>query len=186
MATLIPGCTSPSSCILLFSSSFTREKTSASSPSPRGLHSAGGRGPAGLSMPFCWGRVGGCSHSAPSTERGCQGQGKNENYTLVSAALWVSKGRRKCSSAQRKKGVAFNGTATLKADFSSQRKSEDNGLALRKRSTFPRASAAAAAKSLQLCPTLCDPIDGSPPGPAVPGILQARTLEWVAISSSNA
>ena len=43
-----------------------------------------------------------------------------------------------------------------------------------------------AAKSLQLCPTLCDPIDGSPPGPAVPGILQARTLEWVAISSSNA
>ena len=46
--------------------------------------------------------------------------------------------------------------------------------------------AAAAAKSLQLCPTPCDPIDGSPPGPAVPGILQARTLEWVAISSSNA
>ena len=45
---------------------------------------------------------------------------------------------------------------------------------------------AAAAKSLQSCPTLCDPIDGIPPGPAVPGILQARTLEWVAISSSNA
>ena len=41
---------------------------------------------------------------------------------------------------------------------------------------------AAAAKSLQLCPTLCDPTDGSPPGSAVPGILQARTLEWVAIS----
>ena len=41
--------------------------------------------------------------------------------------------------------------------------------------------AAAAAKSLQSCPTLCDPIDGSPPGPAVPGILQARTLEWVAM-----
>ena len=41
---------------------------------------------------------------------------------------------------------------------------------------------AAAAKSLQLCPTLCDPIDGSPPGSPVPGILQARTLEWVAIS----
>ena len=48
------------------------------------------------------------------------------------------------------------------------------------------AAAAAAAKSLQSCPTLCDPIDGSPPGPAVPGILQARTLEWVAISFSNA
>ena len=48
------------------------------------------------------------------------------------------------------------------------------------------ATAAAAAKSLQLCPTLCDPIDGSPPGSAVPGILQAITLEWVAISFSNA
>ena len=46
--------------------------------------------------------------------------------------------------------------------------------------------AAAAAKSLQSCPTLCDPIDGSPPGSLVPGILQARTLEWVAISFSNA
>ena len=46
--------------------------------------------------------------------------------------------------------------------------------------------ATAAAKSLQLCPTLCDPIDGSPPGSPIPGILQARTLEWVAISFSNA
>ena len=46
--------------------------------------------------------------------------------------------------------------------------------------------AAAAAKSLQLCPTLCDPRDGSPPGSSVPGILQARILEWVAISLSNA
>ena len=46
--------------------------------------------------------------------------------------------------------------------------------------------AAAAAKSLQSCPTLCDPIDGSPPGSPIPGILQARTLEWVAISFSNA
>ena len=48
------------------------------------------------------------------------------------------------------------------------------------------AAAAAAAKSLQSCPTPCNPIDGSPPGSAVPGILQARTLEWVAISFSNA
>ena len=47
-------------------------------------------------------------------------------------------------------------------------------------------AAAAAAKSLQSCPTLCDPIDGSPPGSPVPGILQARILEWVAISFSNA
>ena len=48
-------------------------------------------------------------------------------------------------------------------------------------SQFP----AAAAKSRQLCPTLCDPIDGSPPGSPIPGILQARTLEWVAISFSS-
>ena len=47
-------------------------------------------------------------------------------------------------------------------------------------------AAAAAAKSLQSCPTLCDPVDGSPPGSTVPGILQARTLEWVAIFFSNA
>ena len=47
------------------------------------------------------------------------------------------------------------------------------------------ASSAAAAKSLQLCRTLCDPMDGSPPGSPIPGILQARTLEWVAISFSN-
>ena len=47
-------------------------------------------------------------------------------------------------------------------------------------------AAAVAAKSLQSCPTLCDPIDSSPPGSAIPGILQARTLEWVAISFSNA
>ena len=46
--------------------------------------------------------------------------------------------------------------------------------------------AATAAKSLQSCPTLCDPIDGNPPGSPVPGILQARTLEWVALSFSNA
>ena len=48
-----------------------------------------------------------------------------------------------------------------------------------------KAATAAAAKLLQSCPTLCDPIDGSPPGSAVPGILQARILEWVAISFSR-
>ena len=51
---------------------------------------------------------------------------------------------------------------------------------------YKKLHAAAAAKLLQLCLTLCDPIDGSPPGSATPGILQARTLEWVAISFSNA
>ena len=56
----------------------------------------------------------------------------------------------------------------------------------RKAMTNLAAAAAAAAKSLQLCRTLCDRIDSSPPGSPVPGILQARTLEWVAISLSNA
>ena len=56
----------------------------------------------------------------------------------------------------------------------------------KKKPNFFLPAAAAAAKSLQSCPTLCDPIDGSPPGSPVPGILQARTLEWVAISFSNA
>ena len=49
----------------------------------------------------------------------------------------------------------------------------------------PHYTAAAAAKLLQSCPTLCDPIDGSPSGSPIPGILQATTLEWVAISFSN-
>ena len=49
-----------------------------------------------------------------------------------------------------------------------------------------KSAAAAAAKSPQSCPTLCDPRDGSPPGSAIPGTFQARTLEWVAISFSNA
>ena len=56
----------------------------------------------------------------------------------------------------------------------------------RKHFFFFLTAAAPAAKSLQSCPTLCDPIDGSPPGSPVPGILQARILEWAAISFSNA
>ena len=52
--------------------------------------------------------------------------------------------------------------------------------------TLDAAAAAAAAKSLQLCPTLCDPIDSSSPGSPIPGILQARSLDWVAISFFNA
>ena len=74
-----------------------------------------------------------------------------------------------------------------KLDISSQRKGFRG---LRPRYSFKvsnePAAAATAAKLLQSCPTLCDPIDGSPPGSPVPGILQARTLEWVAISFSNA
>ena len=55
-----------------------------------------------------------------------------------------------------------------------------------KLSLYAAAAAATPAKSLQSCPNLCDPIDGSPPGSPIPGILQARTLEWVSISFSNA
>ena len=61
-----------------------------------------------------------------------------------------------------------------------------SGLIWRGFSWYSLCPAAAAAKSLQSCLTLCDPIDGSPPGSPVPGILQAGTLEWVAISFSNA
>ena len=57
---------------------------------------------------------------------------------------------------------------------------------LKKPSILIKCKTAAAAKSLQSCLTLCDPIDGSLPGSSIPGILQARTLEWVAISFSNA
>ena len=75
------------------------------------------------------------------------------------------------------------------------RKSSSGGIDLRNRNNlsiviekaeYRGTAAAAAAKLLQSCPTLCDPIDSSPPGIPVPGILQARTLEWVAISFSNA
>ena len=64
--------------------------------------------------------------------------------------------------------------------------SAGSNLSLTRSCTTIRASLTATAKSLQSCPTLCDPIDGSPPGSPVPGILQARTLEWVAVSFSNA
>ena len=57
---------------------------------------------------------------------------------------------------------------------------------IKKKKDVKQYIAAAAAKSLQSCATLCDPIDGSPPGSPVPGIFQAVTLEWVAISFSNA
>ena len=70
---------------------------------------------------------------------------------------------------------SFDGNPILKDDFLSYNSYQDVW------PNFP-----AAAKPLQLCPNLCDPIEGSPPGSPVPGILQARTLEWVAISFSNA
>ena len=62
----------------------------------------------------------------------------------------------------------------------------DSGNIVQITTTKNVSAAAAAAKSLHLCPTLCDPIDSRPPGSPVPGVLKARTLEWVAISFSNA
>ena len=73
-------------------------------------------------------------------------------------------------------GSTFRGSEEMGGDWS-QSGDEVEGL---------NGNAAAAAKSLQSCPTLCDPIDGSPPGSSNPGILQARKLEWVAISFPNA
>ena len=63
---------------------------------------------------------------------------------------------------------------------------KDRALSTHCQAKMLTAAAAAAAKSLQAYPTLCDPIDSSPPASPIPGILQARTLEWVAISFSNA
>ena len=78
----------------------------------------------------------------------------------------------------------------MKEDWNNERKRKVEGIQeIRKsirRSYYLYQYAAAAAKLLQSCPTLCDPIDGSPPGSPAPGILQAITLEWVAISFSNA
>ena len=83
-----------------------------------------------------------------------------------------------CTRYASKFGKLSSGHGTGKGQFSFQSQ--------RKAMTKNVHATASASKSLQSCPTLCDPIDGSPPGSAVPGILQARTLEWVAISFSKA
>ena len=75
---------------------------------------------------------------------------------------------------------------TLKSNYTPILKNNNNNNKRKETHKIVNLYSPAASKSLQSCPTLCDPIDGSPPGPAVPGILQARTLEWVAISFSNA
>ena len=78
------------------------------------------------------------------------------------------------------------GSPTLQADALPSKPPGKPSLKLSLIKSINYTAAAAAAKSLQSCPTLCNPIDRSPPGSPVPGILQARTLEWVAISFSNA
>ena len=80
----------------------------------------------------------------------------------------------------------FSNTIVQKHQFFSAQLSSQSNSHIHMTTGKTIALTAAAAKSLQLCPTLCDPKDSSPPGSPVPGILQARTLEWVAISFSNA
>ena len=102
---------------------------------------------------------------------------KNVQTTVQSWSFHIL--ARLCSKSFK---IGFNSTQTEKFQMYklSLEKAEEPEIKL------PTSVAAAAAKSLQSCPTLCDPIDSSPPGSSVPGILQARTLEWVAISFSNA
>ena len=99
---------------------------------------------------------------------------------------WQSKARNRTSAgllqSQSHLFYVYNMVIWLKAGWPSQGPTSPH----LNRTKVQIVTAAAAAKTLQSCPTLCDPIDGSPPGSPVPGILQARTLEWVAISFSNA
>ena len=92
--------------------------------------------------------------------------------------FFLTKNKHKCATKQENKqypkSSSFPSLSSILASI----------LMLREHICMP--AAAAAAKSLQSCPILCDPIDGLLPGSSVPGILQARTLEWVAISFSNA
>ena len=106
--------------------------------------------------------------------RSCQTEREPSNREINAVAR---KSRRAVTALQ---AVALDGAVEL-----GWKKSKKGRWWEAEGSLFPTA-AATAAKSLQSCPTLCDPIDGSPPGSPVPGILQARTLEWVAISFSNA
>ena len=102
----------------------------------------------------------------PKGEAIAVGGGSPLSAQIIFSAIDEQKGGRLCSTSRGRKGLT--------------------GCCSRAPWRAPSPSAAAAAKLLQSCPTLCDPIDGSPPGSPIPGILQARTLEWVATSLSNA
>ena len=98
----------------------------------------------------------------------------------------VSFGCRKEKILQRDWVEARHSLENMCNNTSRRWKETEQGMDHKKNEQGSYSYAAAAAKSLQLCPTLCDPIDGSPPGSPIPGTLQARTLEWVAIFFSNA
>ena len=108
-------------------------------------------------------------------------QAEKDKYNVIIAYLWTLKKRYKWTYLQNKSRVTGVGKKLLASGRTGERRDKFGNW-----NWHMHTAAAAAAKSLQSCPTLCDPIDRSPPGSPVPGILQARTLEWVAISFSNA
>ena len=95
-------------------------------------------------------------------------------------------GDRGLEFSRRRKGQTFFPFTFLSLSHIKQFFSLSLELMITQQTTQFKLCTAAAAKSLQSCPTLCDPIDGSPSGSPIPGILQARALEWIAISFSNA
>ena len=106
------------------------------------------------------------------------------NLQKVASNICSEKKKKSVMATWKKSIVAVKGSLSPKSEARLQLLSEEQIFTINCASC-PSSLAAAAAKSLQLCPTLCDPIGSSPPGSPVPGILQARTLEWVAISFSN-
>ena len=114
--------------------------------------------------------------------------GYNNSYlfTIKSSKVSAIFGSQRCSFHEDE--IAANDVKEIKTsnEFKRLVMHLPCGYLKKKKEDVSHCNTAAAAKSLQSCPTLCDPIDSSPPGSPVPGILQARTLKWVAISSSNA
>ena len=125
------------------------------------------------------------------------------NRKHLRSSLWVQKGKGRLMNAveveimvrwsadtsKTRLALSIHRTPSQKKGSAFKDITENIFLNLKKKKKKvckPKGKAATAAKSLQSCPTLCDPIDGSPPGNPVPGILQTRILEWVAISISNA
>ena len=106
---------------------------------------------------------------------------KRHHHTMCLLQNWGH-----TTAKQKRKKNLYSSTSEPTPSITISKDYQLNSLHNRGISLYLLSIAAAAAKSLQLCLTLCDPIDGSPPGSPVPGILPARTLEWVAISFSDA
>ena len=141
---------------------------------------ASGRLPGGETLPCqLWDMAVWGGQGAPGQMRrgpGARGQGGGPGLSDVSQQLVLTPDRRGSRLGAHPASPSTHRCGPLPGGSSAARTLGHRGAA----------DSAAAAKSLQSCPTLCDPIDGSPPGSSVPGILQARILEWVAIAFSNA